>query len=190
MFKSFQYKWVFAVIPVLALIALFSFFVAPGLADDVTGTAEVIAGALTIDATGQSIDFPNTTLNGTDQTQTDTIDIDVQDFTGSGDGWKLQITSTSFTDGSNTLPNSSLSITGVNAACDTGSCTNPTNGIGYPFTVPADATAPAAASFFNAAANTGMGDFTVTPTFQLSIPATTYAGTYQSTVTLTILSGP
>jgi hypothetical protein len=43
---------------------------------------------------------------------------------------------------------------------------------------------------FNATANTGMGGFTVTPTVQVSIPANTFAGTYTSTVTVAVVSGP
>jgi hypothetical protein len=35
-----------------------------------------------------------------------------------------------------------------------------------------------------------MGKFTVTPTIQVAIPANTYAGTYTSTVTVAVVSGP
>jgi hypothetical protein len=48
----------------------------------------------------------------------------------------------------------------------------------------------AAVKLFNAAANTGMGSFTVTPTVQVAIPANTFAGTYTSTVTVAVVSGP
>jgi hypothetical protein len=129
-------------------------------------------------------------LNGTDQTKADDIDISVNDFTGSGDGWNLQITSTAFSDGSHSLVNTAMTITAVGAVCDGGDCTLPTNGIGYPFTVPADTVAPAAGKFFNAAIDSGMGDFTVSPTFQLAIPADTYAGDYESTVTITLATAP
>ena len=56
--------------------------------------------------------------------------------------------------------------------------------------VPAASSAPPAVKLFNAAANTGMGGFTVTPTVQVAIPANTYAGTYTSTVTVAVVSGP
>jgi hypothetical protein len=103
----------------------------------------------------------------------------------------LEVTSTEFTDGSHTLPLTALSITGVTSGCDGTTCTNPTNGITYTsFIVPADTTAPTAIKFFEAAAGTGLGDFTITPTFALAVPATTYAGTYNSTVTLTIANLP
>jgi hypothetical protein len=50
--------------------------------------------------------------------------------------------------------------------------------------------APAAVNFFNSAVDTGMGDFTVTPTFEIAAPAATYAGVYTSTVTLTVATAP
>ncbi len=162
----------------------------PIFADDVVGSATVTGGSLSMSAVDNPA-FPSTTLNGTDQTQSDSIDIDVQDFTGTGSGWNLQVTSTTFNDGSgHTLATTATNITGVSSVCDGGTCTDPTNAIGYPLTVPAGTTAPAASKFFNAAVNTGMGDFTVTPTLELSIPAATFAGTYTSTVTITIASGP
>ena len=176
----------------VTLFILLGMFMAtiPIFADDVTGSATVTGGSLVMSATDNPA-FPGTTLNGTDQTKSDTIDIDVQDFTGTGAGWNLQVTSTTFNDGSgHTLATTATQITGVSSACDGGTCTNPTNAIGYPLTVPADTVAPAAVKFFNSALNTGMGDFTVTPTLELSIPASTFAGTYNSTVTITIVSGP
>jgi hypothetical protein len=44
--------------------------------------------------------------------------------------------------------------------------------------------------FFNAATNSGLGKFTITPTVTVSIPANTVAGTYTSTVSVAIVSGP
>jgi len=71
-----------------------------------------------------------------------------------------------------------------------GTCTNPTNSLSYSIGVPAAATAPAAVKFFNAAANTGMGRFTITPTIQVAIPGNSFAGSYTSTVTVAVVSGP
>ena len=176
---------------ILTLVAVLALAIAvPSFADDITGSATVTGGTLTMSAADNPA-FPETILNGTDQTQNDSINISVSDLTGTGSGWNLQITSTTFTNGGGkTLANNAMSITGASAACATGTCTDPTNGTGYPLTVPADATAPTAVKFFSAAADTGMGDFTVSPSLQLSIPADTYAGTYNSTVTITSSSGP
>jgi len=185
--NKLQKRWLRMVI---GLVIFLAFALAlPIYADDVTGSLTVTGGSLTVAATDNPA-FSSITLDGTDQTVPDTIAIDVNDSTGSGSGWKLQVTSTTFTNaGSKTLPNTAMAITGVSSVCDV-TCTNPTNGVSYSVTVPADTAAPAAVSFFNAAVDTGMGDFTVTPTLVLSVPATTYAGTYNSTVTITIASGP
>jgi hypothetical protein len=50
--------------------------------------------------------------------------------------------------------------------------------------------APAAVPFFNAAVDTGLGEFSVVPTFKVAIPANTIADTYTSTLTVTLVSGP
>jgi hypothetical protein len=135
----------------------------------------------------------SSTLDGTDQTPTYTLPMTINDATGSGAGWNVTITSTTFTTGGGTphlLSTSASTATAVSSACASGTCTNPTNAIGYPLGVPAAATAPTAVKLFNAAANTGMGKFTITPTVGVSIPANTYAGTYTSTVTVAVVSGP
>lgn len=158
-------------------------------ADNLTGTSTVTGGTLDMEAT----DAPSVavTLDGTDQAPTDSFNIDVNDARGTGAGWNLQITSTAFTDGTYSLDTDAATITGVTSACDQGTCTDPTNSISYAaLTVPADTVAPAAVKLFNAAANTGMGDFTITPTIRVAVPANTYAGNYESTITISIVSGP
>jgi hypothetical protein len=56
--------------------------------------------------------------------------------------------------------------------------------------VPAGSGPPTAVKFFNSAANTGMGLFTLTPTIGVFVPQNTYAGTYTSTLTIAVVSGP
>jgi len=138
---------------------------------------------------------PSATLAGVDQAVTYTIPITLTDLTGTGAGWNLTITSTQFTTGGGTpltLATSASHITGVTSAhVGTDSYTDPTNSITYaPLLVPAGATAPTAVKLFNAALNTGLGTFTVTPTVSIALPANTYAGSYTSTVTLAVVSGP
>ena len=112
---------------------------------------------------------------------------------GTGSGWNLTITSTTFSTGGGspkTLSTTASQVTGVTSACAQGTCTDPTNSITYPLTVPAGASAPTAVKLFNAAVDTGLGDFTVTPTVGVSIPSNTFAGTYTSTITLAVASAP
>ena len=121
------------------------------------------------------------------------IDNAVPNLEPSRAGWNETITSTQFTTGAPndyTLATSASSLTGVIATNGTGTNTAATNAITYPVAVPAAAVAPAAVKFFNAAANTGMGRFTLTPTVGVFVPQSSFAGTYTSTLTIAIVSGP
>lgn len=175
---------------ILVAAAAFA-FPASALAATAEPTGTITAGSLSL--TTEAAPTFSATLNGTNQTPTYTLPMTVEDSTGSGAGWNTTITSTQFTAGGETprtLSTTASSMTGVTSECAEGTCTNPTNAVAYPLTVPAAAVAPTAVKFFNAAAETGMGKFTVTPTVGVSIPANTYAGTYTSTVTLASVSGP
>ncbi len=157
---------------------------------NVTATATVngqAALSLSTSATPALTDL----LDGSDQTASYTIPLSITDARGSGAGWNATITSTTFTSGSNTLATNASAIASIATACVAGgTCTTPTNGLSYPLTIPAAATAPAAVKFFNSAVNTGMGRFTITPTINVAIPGNSYAGNYSSTVTVAIVSGP
>jgi hypothetical protein len=165
---------------------------ATALAASATVTGTISAGTLSI-ATSATPSF-SVTLDGTDKTGSYTVPTTVTDATGSGAGWNLTITSTQFTTGGGTpktLSTTASSLTGVTSSCVGGStCTNPTNGVGYPVAVPAGSTPPTAVKYFNAALNTGQGQFTNTPSISVSVPANTYVGTYSSTLTLAAVSGP
>ena len=133
------------------------------------------------------------TITGQDQTVPYTLPINVIDSTGTGNGWNLTITSTQFSTSSspaNTLPTTASTVISATSVCATGSCTNPTNTVAYPLTIPAGATAPPPVKLFNAATGTGMGAFTVTPSVTILVPGSVLAGTYTSTISLAIVSGP
>jgi hypothetical protein len=159
-----------------------------------TGTATIAAGSLGFVSTPPNVSF-SATLNGLDQTVTTTQALDVGDATGSGTGWNITATSTTFTTGGGSphlLSTSATSLTSAPTdACDaSATCTLSTNSVTYPYVLPAGASAPTATKMFNAAANTGLGNQTVTPTWRLSVPASTFAGTYTSTWTISLVSGP
>ena len=156
----------------------------------------LILGTLTTTATvtgtaGVSLNLPanpsvSDTLDGTDQTVSYAPVLGLVDARGTGAGWNLQISATSFSDGAgHTLAPGTVSAAAQ--ACQAGStCTAATNtGISLPLTI-----SGTAAKFFNAALNTGLGKLNVTPTIQIQIPGNSYAGTYTSTVTLAATSGP
>jgi len=175
---------------------------AAATAADLIAVSIAVAGTLRVDATvapggaSLALSLPSGAtladrLDGTDQGITYSLPLDVTDVRGSGSGWDLTMTSTTFTTGSRSLAPGSSTITGVSTACAPGGiCTAPANAISYPLTVPASPEAPDAAQFFDAPDATGLGRFTVTPTIAIGIPGNAYAGDYTSVVTVAAVSGP
>ena len=173
-----------------AALALASFEAVP--AGATTATATITAGTLAFVSAPPNVSF-TATLNGLNQTVTATQALDVSDATGSNAGWDITATSTTFaTGGGPTLATTSTTVqSGPTRACDSGStCTLATNSVTYPYTLPAGASAPTATKVFNAAANSGEGNQTVTVTWSLAVPATAVPGTYTSTWTISLASGP
>jgi hypothetical protein len=161
---------------------------ASSVATSVTATGTVTGSTLSL-STVSTPSFSANLDNG-DSTPTYTAALTTQDTRGTGAGWNETITSTQFTTGTYTLATNASSLTGVAEAGGSGTNTTPTNAITYPVAVPAGSGPPTAVKFFNSAANTGMGKFTLTPTIGVFVPQNSYAGTYTSTVTLAIVSGP
>ena len=166
---------------------------APVNAATTSVTAQVNGGGastLGFNNVAAAVNFPATTLTGTNQTATASFTFDVKDGTGSGAGWKVTANSTQFSDGlGHTLPTTASSITSAPAwACNGGStCTLPSNtGAGYIRTFDNGAPTP----LFNADVNTGMGWMTASAPMGLFVPANTVPGTYSGTWTLTLSSGP
>jgi hypothetical protein len=125
------------------------------------------------------------TLNGDDQTSTFAIVTEVA-YTNGGNttGWKIQAAAGVPTFGSQTLP--ALVVTGGSFACASGCQTNPAPlNVSYPITL-----SSTAQTVYNANVNTGQGTYDITNTYQVTYPASTVAGTYTTTVTLTGATGP
>ncbi len=172
------------------------FFILIGIAAvALVASTAALAGTLTTTATvsgtaGISLSLPSNpsisdTLDGTDQTVSYAPLLGVIDARGTGGGWNLTVSATTFSDGSgHTLaPGSVASVT---TACHAGStCTAATNSTSYPITI-----GGTASKFFSSAANTGLGKIDVTPTINVAIPGNAYAGTYTSTVTIAAATGP
>jgi hypothetical protein len=138
-----------------------------------------------------TVSFTAITLNGKTQTTTASPALTPSDTTGSGSGWNLTGTSTTFKNsGSKTLPTTATQVTAASVAGGSSTCRLPTNGIAYPLTLPAGSTAPTAVKIYDASAGTGLGAATVTVTFTLTVPPSTYSGAYSSTWTLSLVSGP
>ena len=168
----------------------------------ISGSATLSAGSLTIEAPA-TLSW-SATLSGYNQYVDDAATLTPIDATGSNSGWDAEVTSTTFTTGSHTLPNTSLTVNGSGtsqssnsapaASCASGStCTTPTSTtapVTYPMTVPANTAAPAAQPLYTADANTGEGAVNLASDWWVAIPSTATPGTYTNTITLSIVSGP
>ena len=147
-------------------------------------------GSLTLGAPS-SLAFPAVTVNGTNQTVATTLSLTPSDLTGSGAGWNVTGTSTTFRNASSkTLSTAATQIASESTVTAGGNCALPTNAIAYPIALPAGAPAPTAVKLYNATAGTGKGPVTVQLTANLSVPANAYNGTYSSTWTIAVASGP
>lgn len=148
------------------------------------------AGSLSV-GSPSTLTLPAVSLTGSNTQTTSSIALTPSDLTNSGSGWNVQLTSTTFTNAaSKTLSTSASTITSASVGSNAGTCVLPTNAIAYPVTVPAAATAPTAVKIYNAAAATGKGTADVTLGVRLAVPGNAYSGSYSSTWTFTIASGP
>lgn len=183
--------------------------VAAGTDCTLTGTANLGAGTLTLTSPA-SLGW-STTLNGLNQSLVDPTAADqgytVNDATGSGAGWHVTASATTFTTGTHTLPDtgtfvttgstSSPTATTAPSATCTGTCTLPTNSTTYPVALTTAATTPTATTVYDTAAATGLGQMTIGGStaadpvgWWVNVPASAQAGTYTSTITTEIISGP
>ena len=162
---------------------------ATALADSGTATVSVSAGALT--ETGnfnQARGSAN--LVGFDTGFPYPLGIQVTDATGSGAGWNLQISGTPLSDGVNghpaliqTVPVSAT----VFAGCGAGSTCTPPAANNF-VTYAQIGTTPN--KFYSVAPNSGMGVINVQSIVLVNVPGNAFAGTYTSTLTLAVVSGP
>jgi hypothetical protein len=159
-------------------------------AADTSGTATITAGSLSMTAPA-TVAF-TATLGGVDQNVTAPQSLHVLDATGTGVGWNVTATSTTFTAGARTLSTSAVTEPAApTQSCDEATaCTLATNAVSYPYTLPAGTVAPTATKIIGAAAGTGLGGQTSVHTMQLAVPANTFAGSYASTWTYSLVSAP
>ncbi len=162
--------------------------------DTIAVSARVVAGSTLSVAANGTPSFA-LTLNGNDQTSSYTLPVAAVDARGltTGGGWNLTVTSTQFNAGSgHVFPTTASTITGVSAGCGTGStCTLPTNSVSNSsLALPSGSVAPTAVKYYNAATATGLGTTNVNATVSVAVPANVFAGTYTSTVTVSIVAGP
>jgi YVTN family beta-propeller protein len=174
------------------------------------GTAVISGGSLSLKAPG-GVSWSDQ-LTGVDQQvasgPVSSSDVyTVTDSTGTAAGWSVNVSATPFTgtdstpdtntlpgtmvfDASDSSPNATIAL---DSACATGStCTEPVTSVSLPQSFTAGAAVPT--QLVNAGAGSGMGSIVLgasnPATFWLSIPSNAVADTYDSTITLSVSSGP
>ncbi len=157
---------------------------------DFTATQPVQAGTLSFVTPPPALSFGTATLTGFDISLTATQPLDIGDSTGSGNGWSITLSNTPFTTGSHSLSSADFTAAAPAApVCDAGAtCTIATwsSNVVYPYVLPGST----GTKFISAAALTGMADQSTAVVWTAAIPANAYDGTYSSTWTLTLVSGP
>ncbi len=147
-----------------------------------SASATLTAGSLAITTPPANFSYSGT-LTGDLLTLSSSFAVSVNDATGSKAGWNLQATIGTLTSGTDTIPAANHTIQSVATSGVTG--TAPVNAITYPLAMPTSG-----GKIFNSAAAKGMGKSTETFTTQLVVPADAAAGSYSTTLTVTIVSGP
>lgn len=175
---------------VAILLALTLGSMGTAFADSPAPSTSVSGGSLT--ETAGTVTITNPTLTGSNQLITMSIPLELTDLTGTGAGWHVTITSTSFANGSHTLDAPLCTGVALNSTTPhdgNGTYTDPAL-TSLSGAIPAGASAPTAASLTSAAATSGMGKFNLDATFTISLPSNAYSGTYSSTITLAVVTGP
>jgi WxL domain surface cell wall-binding len=141
-----------------------------------------------LSVTTQSISFPATMLTGQVQTVSGTTAAAwrVSDPTGTGAGYRVNIRATDFANGTHTLTvaNFRLALSDSDIVTVAGNL-KPVSSLTSPH-----ALLTTDQTLIVAGPDTGIGTYTLLPTFSLTIPADTYAGIYTATITATIVAGP
>jgi hypothetical protein len=134
-----------------------------------------------------SVSLNHLTLTGRDSSTTTTVALNINDMTGARQGWNVVTTSTPFTDARGHRLRGPTVITAASASSAGGGCSMPHNSVSYPLTVPLGS---GSVKVFSAAPDSGSGPTVILLTLEQAIPASTYRGSYSSTWTFSILSGP
>lgn len=168
-----------------------------GTTVNVTGTATVNSGGLNMVTPGPTFAFADTTLGATTQYSEYASTFEVQDYTGSASGWSLTADATTFTDGTHDLgaleTNGGAtegSTTAPSGSCHSGSSSDCTTGASSVGKVTVPAPPATAVVIANQDAGSGMGDIDMPVNWWLTVPPSAHAGSYNSTITLDLASGP
>jgi hypothetical protein len=166
-----------------ALTALFAGAI-PAFA--ATASETVTTGGLT--TTSPDMTFAAVVVSGSATTQVGTYTLDVNDLTGHNAGWHVTIAGAALTNADSTTLVTTATPPGA-APCTVvvAGCTDlPANvAATAPFII-----SPTAVPLYSAAVNTGELDHRVVTPMSVAIPAMVSSGTFTSTWTISVTSGP
>jgi hypothetical protein len=179
---------------VLAALAL----PASAIAETDTTSVALTGGTLSFTAAPLADDFAGVTLDGTTKTlKTRLNDWKVSDATGTGNGWNVTFGATQFSTGGatpKTLPAGSLKLKEpvVSKTDLLNTATAPVRAGTPPWVLD-----NGSVKLYSAASGTGQGEFlfdhvnlATDEDLVLTVPPTAAAGTYSSTITFTLATGP
>ncbi len=153
----------------------------------VTAPLNVQGGEIGFGAAPGAPTISGVTLDGGNKTATGSLPLLVSDARGTGAGWNVQIAATPFTNSAGkALPGSAVTFTSPAAGvCAAGVDCAPAVNSTLTGILGASAT-----RVFAAAADSGMGNQTITPGFSIALPAKAYKGNYSSTWVVSLVTGP
>jgi hypothetical protein len=185
---------------IAATAALGLGLIAPAGASAATDNTQITlaAGALTYTTPFSAENFPNTSLTGVQQTVRASVNPwKVTDARGSLlNGWNVTVAASRFTD---TVDNTKQLPAGSLALVNTPTTSTTLGNVSLPPATPAVAAAidgGTTQKLASAAVAQGLGEWTFTPVnaaggdLALTVPPTAVAGTYVSTITTTLATGP
>jgi hypothetical protein len=180
-----------------------------GAVDSGVTAAVSLAGILSL--TSPSSLTWTATLTGNNASVADTVAGDqqfsVDDETGTGAGWHITVAATTLVNGSHTLADagtflvtgsiSSASATTAPSVSCTASCIPPSITTTYPVAITTAPSSPTPVTVCDVSAGTGTGPVTIgghtasNPVgWWVNVPANALAGSYTTTITVAIVSGP
>jgi len=169
------------------LLALCAFGVMAPAAFASDGTSVVVTGGNLTITNPAAANFTGVTLNGTTQTTTAALDaFNVTDARGTGVGWHVTAQASQFSGGGHSLPVGSMDMSQPTVTSPNTTSPDPTIEAG-PYTIDV----ASAVQVASAAVNEGMGQYDFSATsLSLTLGPEVYATTYNSTVTISAVTGP
>jgi len=145
-----------------------------------------VQGQSTFNIEAAPVDFGTVNLNGEPKyLEVDSPGWTAIDPTGLGNGWTLQVAASDFVSGERSLPVSNLSILLDNTTVQVVAGNDSPASLVENWTALNYIPLPV----LTAQNGKGMGTYTFTPRFSLYLPASTYAGEYHATITVTMIAG-